>query len=207
MKRKGVVRVFIGVFIVISIISVTVLGKNFFSSDSIKNKFSLGSIETEITENFDAPKEWNGSNITKQVSIKNTGKSKELVRVSIIPMWVYESGNPWAGDTNLIQLNFNQSNLADINKDDVNNSWVNGNDGYYYYMAELESGASTKELLKSVEIKTDSLEQALKEKYNGKKVMVDVNVEAIQPNEKALEENWAGINENIKNKFSDILNK
>lgn len=207
MKRKGVVRVFIGVFLVTSIISVTVLGKNFFSSDSIKNKFSLGSIETEITENFDAPKEWNGSNITKQVSIKNTGKSKEIVRVSIIPMWVDGAGNPWAGDTNLIQLNFNQSNLADINKDDVNNSWVNGNDGYYYYMAELESGASTKELLKSVEIKTDSLEQALKEKYNGKKVMVDVNVEAIQPNEKALEENWAGINENIKNKFSDILKK
>lgn len=207
MKRKGVVRVFIGVFIVISIISVTVLGKNFISSDSIKNKFSLGSIETEITENFDAPKEWNGSNITKQVSIKNTGKSKELVRVSIIPMWVDDAGNPWAGDTNLIQLNFNQSNLADINKDDVNNLWINGNDGYYYYVAELESGASTKELLKSVEIKTDSLEQELKEKYNGKKVMVDVNVEAIQPNEKALEENWAGINGNIKNKFLDILKK
>lgn len=205
MKRKGVVRVFIGVFIVISIISVTVLGKNFISSDSIKNKFSLGSIETEITEKFDPQKIWDGNKTNKKVSIKNTGKSSELIRVSLIPRWVDENENPWAGDSNLIQLNLNENNLAGLNKDNIDDLWIDGKDGYFYYMSKLESGSVTKELLKSVEIKKDSIQNSLKEKYNGKKVKVDVKVEAIQPNKDALIKNWIIIDENIKNKFLEIL--
>ena len=81
-RRKGLVKALLLILIVISIISVTVLGKGFTSIDSVNNKFSIGSVETEIDENFDAPKEWDGSNISKLVSIKNTGKSDEFVRVS-----------------------------------------------------------------------------------------------------------------------------
>ena len=74
-------------------------------------------------------------------------------------------------------------------------------------MAKLKSGKSTKELLKSVEIKKDSIEDSLKEKYNGKKIKIDVNVEAIQPNEEALIKKWTGINEKIKDKYVEILSK
>ncbi|WP_255993646.1 BsaA family SipW-dependent biofilm matrix protein [Clostridium perfringens] len=151
--KKGVVKVLFGVLAVTSIISITVFGENFISLDSIENKFSLGSIETEITEKFDAPNEWNGSNINKKVSIKNTGKSSEFIRVSLIPRWVDENENPWAGDSNIIQLNLNENNLASLDKDNIDDLWINGNDGYFYYMAKLESGSVTKELLKSVEIK------------------------------------------------------
>ena len=193
--------------IVISIISVTVLGKGFTSIDSVNNKFSIGSVETEIDENFDAPKEWDGSNISKLVSIKNTGKNDEFVRVSIIPRWIDEDENPWTGDSNLIQLNLDEDNVIALNKDDINNLWVYGEDGYFYYMAKLKSGKSTKELLKSVEIKKDSIEDSLKEKYNGKKIKIDVNVEAIQPNEEALTKKWTGINEKIKDKYVEILSK
>ncbi|WP_338854330.1 BsaA family SipW-dependent biofilm matrix protein [Clostridium perfringens] len=204
-RKKGVVKVFFGVLAVTSIISVTVFGENFISLDSIKNKFSLGSIETEITEKFDAPNEWNGSNINKKVSIKNTGKSSELIRVSLIPRWVDENENPWAGDSNLIQLNLNENNLASLDKDNIDDLWVYGKDGYFYYMAKLESGSVTKELLKSVEIKKDSIQNSLKEKYNGKKVKVDVKVEAIQPNKDALIKKWTIIDKNIENKFLEIL--
>lgn len=141
------------------------------------------------------------------VSIKNTGKSDEFVRVSIIPRWIDENENPWTGDSNLIQLNLDEDNVIALNKDDINNLWVYGEDGYFYYMAKLKSGKSTKELLKSVEIKKDSIEDSLKEKYNGKKIKIDVNVEAIQPNEEALIKKWTGINEKIKDKYVEILSK
>ncbi|ELC8373082.1 hypothetical protein QYB74_001559 [Clostridium perfringens] len=206
-RRKGLVKALLLILIVISIISVTVLGKGFTSIDSVNNKFSIGSVETEIDENFDAPKEWDGSNISKLVSIKNTGKNDEFVRVSIIPRWIDEDENPWTGDSNLIQLNLDEDNVIALNKDDINNLWVYGEDGYFYYMAKLKSGKSTKELLKSVEIKKDSIEDSLKEKYNGKKIKIDVNVEAIQPNEEALIKKWTGINEKIKDKYVEILSK
>ncbi|WP_283705906.1 BsaA family SipW-dependent biofilm matrix protein [Clostridium perfringens] len=206
-RRKGLVKALLLILIVISIISVTVLGKGFTSIDSINNNFSIGSVETEIDENFDAPKEWDGSNISKLVSIKNTGKNDEFVRVSIIPRWIDEDENPWTGDSNLIQLNLDEDNVIDLNKDDINNLWVYGEDGYFYYMAKLKSGKSTKELLKSVEIKKDSIEDSLKEKYNGKKIKIDVNVEAIQPNEDSLIKKWTGINEKIKDKYVEILSK
>ncbi len=48
---------------------------------------------------------------------------------------------------------------------------------------------------------------SLKEKYNGKKIKIDVNVEAIQPNEDALTKKWTGINEKIKDKYVEILSK
>ena len=92
-----------------------------------------------------------------------------------------------------------------MDKDNIDDLWVDGKDGYFYYMAKLESGSVTKELLKSVEIKKDSIQNSLKEKYNGKKVKVDVKVEAIQPNKDALIKNWTIIDENIKNKFLKIL--
>ncbi|MDK0754203.1 BsaA family SipW-dependent biofilm matrix protein (plasmid) [Clostridium perfringens] len=206
-RRKGLVKALLLILIVISIISVTVLGKGFTSIDSINNNFSIGSVETEIDENFDAPKEWDGSNISKLVSIKNTGKNDEFVRVSIIPRWIDEDENPWTGDSNLIQLNLDEDNVIALNKGDINNLWVYGEDGYFYYMAKLKSGKSTKELLKSVEIKKGAIEDSLKEKYNGKKIKIDVNVEAIQPNEEALIKKWTGINEKIKDKYVEILSK
>ena len=206
-RRKGLVKALLLILIVISIISVTVLGKGFTSIDSINNNFSIGSVETEIDENFDAPKEWDGSNISKLVSIKNTGKNDEFVRVSIIPRWIDEDENPWTGDSNLIQLNLDEDNVIALNKCDINNLWVYGEDGYFYYMAKLKSGKSTKELLKSVEIKKGAIEDSLKEKYNGKKIKIDVNVEAIQPNEEALIKKWIGINEKIKDKYVEILSK
>ncbi|MDK0859996.1 BsaA family SipW-dependent biofilm matrix protein [Clostridium perfringens] len=206
-RRKGLVKALLLILIVISIISVTVLGKGFTSIDSVNNKFSIGSVETEIDEKFDSPKEWDGSNISKLVSIKNTGKSDEFVRVSITPRWIDENENPWTGDSNLIQLNLDEDNVIALNKDDINNLWVYGEDGYFYYMEKLKSGKSTKELLKSVEIKKGAIEDSLKEKYNGKKIKIDVNVEAIQPNEEALIKKWTGINEKIKDKYVEILSK
>ncbi|MCX0394218.1 BsaA family SipW-dependent biofilm matrix protein [Clostridium perfringens] len=206
-RRKGLVKALLLILIVISIISVTVLGKGFTSIDSVNNKFSIGSVETEIDENFDSPKEWDGSNISKLVSIKNTGKCDEFVRVSIIPRWIDENENPWTGDSNLIQLNLDEDSVIALNKDDINNLWVYGEDGYFYYMEKLKSGKSTKELLKSVEIKKGAIEDSLKEKYNGKKIKIDVNVEAIQPNEEALIKKWTGINEKIKDKYVEILSK
>lgn len=206
-RKKGLVKALLLTLIVISVISVTALGKGFTSIKILSNKLSMGSVDTEIDENFNSPKEWDGSNISKLVSIKNTGKSDEFVRASIIPRWIDEDGNPWAGDSNLIQLNLDKDNVIDLNKDDSNNLWVYGGDGYFYYIEKLQSGKSTKELLKSVEIKKGAIEDSLKEKYNGKKVKIDVNIEAIQPSEKALTEKWTGINEKIRDMYIKILSK
>ncbi len=160
----------------------------FIDKDSIVNSFK-GSVKIKTEEEFDPPSNWNGSDYTKTVSIKNKGNSDALVRVSIVPRWLDENEEVWSGDTSIVKLHFAESD-----------KWLKGNDGYYYYEDILKKNQSTDKLLETVSLDLDGLSEEEKSKYSNKKLKIDVNSEAVQATQEAVESAWQSIP-------SDILNK
>ena len=138
------------------------------------------------------------------MKIKNekTSNVDVLIRVNLTPRWV-EAGTdtPYAGDVSLIDLVF--SNL-DKNMD-LGNSWVYGDDGYYYYKAKVAPGSSTEELLNSVKIKEG---KTIPEEYKGKDFVVDVNAEGVAANTSEYRKVWSTISEgsSLDTMLSEICN-
>ena len=86
----------------------------------MKNNFLVGSIKTEINENFDPVTGY------KEVWTENPIDTDSLVRVSI-NVRLFDPNNPQevkAIDMEKIKLNF---------MDNYSDYWYKGNDGYYYY--------------------------------------------------------------------------
>ena len=198
--------------LVVMILVIAVQGSiaYFTSSSTATNKFVLGAVDIEVEEEF------NPDNVkdNKIVKIKNTNQTDALVRVSITPRWIekLEDGTeiPFSGDVSadVITLNFSE-NLKDSA---VENQWVKGSDGFYYYLKVLEAEGLTSILLKDVDIKS-----GLPEEYKGKTLTVDVKAEAVQAtnhdidndgvNEYQFENVWFNVDENISNMLKEILNK
>lgn len=235
MKKKVFLKILIGFVVITSIFSITVFAKYFTSSDKVINNLGVGSINVKIAEKFTQKNTWNGEEISKNVKVKNTGSNGELVRVSIIPRWIDENGNPWPGDTNLVTLNL--KNTVNLDDNIGNNMWINGNDGYYYYSSILPNGTKddikseangtfnssnryddsltinsdgskknnySSEILSSVSLNFKKLSDNERARYKDKKLVVDVNVEAIAPNKTDISTNWNDLNEKVKKYLEGI---
>jgi hypothetical protein len=99
-------------------------------ADLSDNHISIGSVETEITEEFPDPViPKDGGTLVKKVSVKNTAKSSCYVRVQVL------FSDEAAGKKCTI----------DYNSDD----W-SYKDGWWYYLSPLGSGDSTSDLFSSV---------------------------------------------------------
>lgn len=185
MKNKIIVLSSVAICVILIVIGVT--SAYFTSEDSVVNIFNTGSINAIPEEIV------NGT--TKEVWVKNTGDNDCLVRVIITPRWVDENGNPWAGDVNMVNLNFNTSNIIDSNtsSDWEEAKWIKGNDEYYYYTSilpvyskngEIESGVTSK-LLSSVDLKN-----GITDEYKNKTLKIDVKVESVQSTQSAYSTVW-----------------
>lgn len=167
----------------------------FTESDSVTNNFGVANIDVEIEEEFNQPTDWNGSSHEKLVKVQNNSTGPALIRISIQKRWVDDKENPWAGDVNFIKLNFSKHE---------GNLWVNGEDGYFYYNKILPKGEVTEAILDSVELK---IPEELKERYIGKKVIVDVKTEAVQATVDGYNATWKNLNDSIKTMLNKLCNK
>ena len=170
----------------------------FTSQDSEINEFETGNVDIEIIENFngceltESPK-----TCTKEVSIQNiTSKTDAIIRVAIIPYWEDSSGNYWPGDVSEIDLVF--SNLVDVESDTV--GWVDGGDGYYYYNQLVPKQVETNQLLSAV-----TIPETLDDSYYGKKLIVDVKAEAVQPTWDAVNYVWPNLPQKAIKVIKDAL--
>ncbi|OPF50649.1 hypothetical protein BH721_07685 [Clostridium baratii] len=163
--------------------------------DSKTNNFGVANIDVEIDEDFKPPNDWDGSSNEKLVKVQNNSTGPALIRVSIQKRWVDGNENPWAGDSNFIKLNFSN---------DENKLWVDGEDGYFYYNKILPKGEVTEAILDSVELK---IPEELKERYKGKKVIVDVKTEAVQATIDGYNAVWKNLNNDIKTMLDKLCNK
>lgn len=167
----------------------------FRNFDSKTNNFDVANIDVEIEEDFKPPTDWNGSTHKKLVQVQNNSTGPALIRISIQKRWVDEKGNSWAGDLNFIKLNFSKH---------AGNLWVNGDDGYFYYNKILPKGEVTEAILDSVEL---NIPKDLKERYIGKKVIVDVKSEAVQATVDGYNAVWKNLNNDIKTMLDKLCNK
>lgn len=167
----------------------------FIDSDSKTNKFNIADVDIEIDEEFTPPANWNGDSYEKLVKVQNNSTGPALIRISIQKRWVDNNGNPWAGDTNLIQLNFSNNQ---------NNLWVDGKDGYFYYNKILNKGEFTDAILDSVKL---NIPDDLRDRYIGKKVIIDVKTEAVQATKDAYNEAWKNLNSNINTMLNELCKK
>lgn len=101
------------------------------------------------------------TSVTKVVEIRNTGKSDAWVRVRIDKCISLNSGSD--GDTGLISLNINEG------------SWIDGNDGYYYYSKKLSEDEYTEPVFTKVDFSKD-----MDNAYVGAVCSVNVYAEAVQ---------------------------
>lgn len=141
-----------------------------------------------------------GDNVNKDVQVSNTATYDQFIRVKFIPRFV-ELGKDSNGkevrtpiterktsdgtmhqlDTNKIILNFTEN----LKKDGSNGSWIEGKDGYYYYMGKVAPEKWTNTLLDSV-----TLDTAAGNEYRGLGFDIDVEATSTQASNDAHKD-WA----------------
>lgn len=166
--------------------------KWFMDNDIVTNNFNVANIDVDIKEDFTPPNNWDGSVNEKLVKIQNNSTGPALIRVSIQKRWENNDGTSWAGNTDFINLNFSNNK---------NNLWIDGKDGYFYYNKILEKSGLTDPLLDSVNLNIPS---ELSNLYKGKRVTIDVDVEAVQATLDGYNATWKNLNTDIKSML-DVL--
>lgn len=140
------------------------------AQDTAHNVITMGNVNIALCEWADEEKTISFSNldgvmpntsVTKVVEIRNTGKSDAWVRVRIDKCISLNSGSD--GDTGLISLNINEG------------SWIDGNDGYYYYSKKLSEDEYTEPVFTKVDFSKD-----MDNAYVGAVCSVNVYAEAVQ---------------------------
>lgn len=154
------------------------------ASDRKENDFQIGQVETRLDEVFDEeiteiPK---NTSITKEVRIHNTGTIKQFVRVMVLP----EVRTSIEGDDQNEQLlpleigtNLELGEMATAD-------WLNGGDGYYYYIKEaVEPDQYTSYLFKTVK-----LSDQLNDRYDQAELSIALKVETINCAKFAYRDAW-----------------
>ena len=193
-KKKIVALLFAG------IMTIGVIGGTFAwftSNDSVTNVFSTGAVNddggngVEIWEDYDPSDATNvvpGDKTTKLVQVQNTTKYHSFIRVKINKTWDTTTGKNDDGETitlnpDVIELNFGDN----LGKED--GKWLQGVDGYYYYVGKVAGGKYTNPLLESVtflsSLKNGESVVNTGNEYRNVKYNVEVVAESIQADNEA----------------------
>lgn len=141
-KSKATVLLFSLVLLMVLLVGTTTAF--LFTSDGpITNIFKPSKVSCEVIEgSFDR--------LTKtNVTIKNTGDTEAYIRAAIVVTWKDDvDGNvygavPVAGENGDYTISLN---LGD---------WIEGSDGYYYYVKPVAPGASTAALINTCKVNQD----------------------------------------------------
>ena len=174
MAKKSKRKVFAAASAMCGLLAVGGLGLSAYAAYAVAsntyNYVTTPAFGADIVENYVEPPEgvYPGQDVTKEVSVSNTGTTPELVRVSLEKRIGHlgEDGNVIQDDS----LDVGKM-LLDLDTE----TWKDGGDGYYYYCDVLEPGAETTKLLKSF-----SLEEGLTDDYQSLDCQIVVNAETIQ---------------------------
>ncbi len=194
--------------VVSGVLTVGVIGGTlawFTSQDKATNTFNTASNKDnsgiKIVEEFEKPTNMlPGDNVNKDVQVSNTATYDQFIRVKFIPRFV-ELGKDSNGkevrtpiterkasdgtmhqlDTNKIILKFTER----LKTDGSNGSWIEGKDGYYYYMGKVAPEKWTNTLLDSVTLDKNSGND-----YIGLGFDIDVEADSTQASNDAHKD-WA----------------
>ena len=192
--------------LVIGALAVGVVGGTFAwftASDSVTNPFSTGTTEdpTDPDAGIKVQEEFNpetgnnltpGANVNKDVQVKSTANYDQFIRVKFDKVWKNTAGDTitnvdlegvnYTLDTNKIVLNYRTANISTNGSE---GTWVDGGDGYFYYIGKVAPTSYTNTLLDSV-----ILSNTAKNEYKNLKFDVVVIAESIQGSNGAYKD-WA----------------
>ena len=142
---------------------------------ALVNTFSVGNVTTEITE--DDPKQ-DGTDLTKEPIVKNTGANDCIVRVrvSVSPVALFDGGGP------LKLADDEKESLVYPFVDDVGlNDWIY-HDGYFYYQGVLKPDDRTSPVFNKVTgvFKENDSNQVIDDVKEAGNFQVTVYQEAVQ---------------------------
>lgn len=168
MERKRNRKLLIAAGLVV-VIAVGGVFAYFNQTMSVENPFDTGKYDSVLVEDFSPAdgENWEpGSEVNKDIEVKNTGDYDVIVRVKFDEKWVNKDTGSIVKENTGMNDSISQASAADglvaadgsvvaktLNKAD----WVyNAADGYWYYKANLTAGASTGKFLDSVKLIEDA---------------------------------------------------
>lgn len=170
------------------IVSVAILGYTYSSekqSETKNNDFALGDLRTELVEVFENRVETKiGEKIEKKVLVKNTGETDQFIRVMVIPE-VIKKGKDAEPDVLLPATVGKEVLLLDKTGTLINdNNWVNGRDGYFYYLKGLKVNETSDVLFNQVQLTN------VEDQYANAKLSLYLRVESIGTTKWAYRDAW-----------------
>ncbi|MGG7177880.1 BsaA family SipW-dependent biofilm matrix protein [Clostridium paraputrificum] len=192
--------------LVIGALAVGVVGGTFAwftASDSVTNPFSTGTTDDpsdpdagiKVQEEYKPETGKNltpGAEVNKDVQVKSTASYDQFIRVKLDKVWKNADGNVitnvtlegvnYTLDASKIILNYRTANIS---TNGTEGTWVDGGDGYLYYIGKVGAASYTNTLLDSV-----TLSSTAKNEYKSLKFDVIVTAESIQASHGAYKD-WA----------------
>lgn len=156
------------------------------TEDKKVNNFQVGNLETRIDEIFTTPVSSlkPGDSHAKKVRVQNDGTIKQFIRIMVIPEIISEMAEK-SGER-LLPVQINKELLLDLDPEKVNSAnWLDGGDGYYYYVKGLAPNEKTELLFSTVTLSKD-----LDNTYNEGSLFIHLRAESIMVNTAAYREAW-----------------
>lgn len=166
MKNKKKLLVTIG------IVLVAVIGGTFayFNQTlSVENPFDTGKYDSVLKEDFNPAdgENWEpGSEVNKDIEVKNTGDYDLIARVRFDEKWVNKDDKTIVKENRGMDKTTGQENAGDgltakdksvVAKTLLDDNWVyNADDGYWYYNQNLKAHSTTGKFLDSVKLLEDA---------------------------------------------------
>lgn len=115
------------------------------SNNIVNNQLHIADFRGDIEEKDFIEKQGinPGETVSKDVKIKNNGDTGLFVRVMVFP----EIASPSSDPPTLLAANIGEEIMITLGTD-----WVDGKDGFYYYIAKVTAGSSTSSLFTTVEM-------------------------------------------------------
>lgn len=183
----------------------------FTAKDTVKNSFTTATTQNptnpddgiKIDENWvpaDAEKITPGTEVNKDVRVQNTASYESFIRVKFVKTFTASAPNVLIADLDIskIVLNYNTLNLTNTT-DLTSSKWVDGGDGYFYYLGAVEGTKFTEYLLDSV-----TLDKTADNTYKNAGYDVDVLAESIQASNGAATDVWTSANASIIAKLTAL---
>lgn len=149
---------------------------------------------------------------TKKAKVTNTGETAVFVRALVVPTFqkvetINQERNALLKQSSVLPVAIDKSaGMNTIALNSLGVKWQLGNDGYYYYLAVLNKGESTDNLINGVTQPTNITD------YKGYQLNMDVKVEAIgayskREGQKAFIDAWNGPTDTtIRSRLDGLVN-
>ena len=152
-------------------------GAFFTAEEKAHNVITTGNVDIELIEKTNSDSDGDGelddfenvsgvapgTEVSKIVTVKNTGSQPAWVRIKVTKAITLENGSAEDADTSLVSY-------------DINTTYWTENDGFYYYNEVLVPGTTTKEPL----FTTVTFSSEMRNLYQNSTITIDIQVQATQ---------------------------